>query len=219
MLDETRRGMIVAECGTGKTLMGMLTIHQHAQRSVRKGGCNGNYRAIVLCPDHLIKKWKDELEETIPGVKVTIFDAAGKGCKHLISDMTRLYDRMRGPNGRWRKPQGAEWYILGRDQAKFLPARSRPREQAAGSARSRPARCSRTVVKVGEAGRHADDRVRRAGQAEALRAARRRFLVEVDDEMGTRSGWSLGGGSARRAASRSWTRTAPRSTSPARRSS
>ena len=53
MLDETRRGMIVSECGTGKTLMGMLTIHQHAQRSVRKGGRNGNYRAIVLCPDHL----------------------------------------------------------------------------------------------------------------------------------------------------------------------
>ena len=54
MLDETRRGMIVAECGTGKTLMGMLTIHKHAQRSVRKGGCNGNYRAIVLVsrPSH-----------------------------------------------------------------------------------------------------------------------------------------------------------------------
>ena len=56
MLDETRRGMIVSECGTGKTLMGMLTIHQHAQRSVRKGGCNGNYRAIVLCPDHLMQE-------------------------------------------------------------------------------------------------------------------------------------------------------------------
>jgi superfamily II DNA or RNA helicase len=70
MLDETRRGMIVSEPGTGKTLMGMLTIHEHAQRSVRKGGCNGNYRAIVLCPDHLIKKWQDELEATIPGVKL-----------------------------------------------------------------------------------------------------------------------------------------------------
>ena len=48
MLDETRRGIIAAECGTGKTLMGMLTIHKHAQGPARKGGCNGNYRAIVL---------------------------------------------------------------------------------------------------------------------------------------------------------------------------
>jgi hypothetical protein len=50
-------------------------------------------RAIVLCPDHLISKWRDELEETIPGVKVTTFDAAGKGCKHLITDMSRLHRR------------------------------------------------------------------------------------------------------------------------------
>jgi hypothetical protein len=75
-------------------------------------------------PTILIKKWKDELEETIPGVKVTLFDAAGKGCKFLISDMNRLYDQMRGPKGRWKKPNGAEWYILGRDQAKYLPERS-----------------------------------------------------------------------------------------------
>src|SRR4029077_15071906 len=118
MLDATRRGMLVAEPGSGKTVMGMLTIHQHAQRSVRKGGCNGNYRAIVLCPDHLVKKWKAELEETIPDVKVTMFDVAGKGCKHLISAMNRLYEPVRCPIGPWKKPQGAEWYILGRDQAK-----------------------------------------------------------------------------------------------------
>ena len=157
MLDETRRGMIVAECGTGKTLMGMLTIHQHAQRSVRKGGCNGNYRAIVLCPDHLIKKWRDELEETIPGVKVTMFDAAGKGCKHLITDMNRLYERVRGPKGRWRKPQGAEWYILGRDQAKFMPARSGLGNKRKGF--------GRRVIEAGSS---------------------RRFLVEVEDENGNK---------------------------------
>jgi hypothetical protein len=124
MLDETRRGILAAQMGTGKTLMGMLTIHEHAQRSARQGGCNGRYRAIVLCPDHLIKKWKDELEETIEGVKVTLFDAAGKGCKYLIADMNRLYDQVRGRDGRWRKPRGPEWYILGRDQAKYLPERS-----------------------------------------------------------------------------------------------
>ncbi len=74
-------------------------LHQHAQRSARRGGCNGNYRAIVLCPDHLIPKWKDELEETVPGVKVPMFDIACKACKHLLSDMNRLYAAVRGPNG------------------------------------------------------------------------------------------------------------------------
>jgi hypothetical protein len=53
MLNETRGGMIAAECGTGKTMMGMLTIHQHAQQPARNGGCKGDYRAIVLRPDPL----------------------------------------------------------------------------------------------------------------------------------------------------------------------
>jgi superfamily II DNA or RNA helicase len=108
MLNATRRGIIAAECGSGKSTMGALTIHQHASRSVRRGGCNCNYRAIILCPDHLIWRWRDELEETIPGDRVTLFDEAGKGCKHLITDITRLWERMRGPGGRCCKPQGAE---------------------------------------------------------------------------------------------------------------
>ncbi len=188
MLDENR-GMIVAEPGSGKTLMGMMTIHKHAQRSVRKGGRNGNYRAIVLCPDHLIKKWQAELEETILGVKVTIFDAAGKGCKHLISEMTRLHDRMKGRSGRWKKPQGAEWYILGRDQTKFLPARS-------GLGKKRPGFSSvagrlggsRTVVKVGEApdGTPITEVKHEPGQRgkPLEHGSSRRFLAEVDDENG-----------------------------------
>jgi hypothetical protein len=199
MLDETRRGMIVSECGTGKTLMGMLTIHQHAQRSVRKGGCNGNYRAIVLCPDHLVKKWKSELEETISGVKVTMFDVAGKGCKHLISDMTRLYDRMKGPGGRWKKPEGAEWFILGRDQAKFLPARSGLGNKRHGFA-SVVGRLggSRTVVKVGEAadGTPITQVKHEPGQRgkPLVNGSSRRFLVEVDD----------GEGNTKRVVARKW---------------
>ncbi len=199
MLDETRRGMLVAEPGSGKTLMGMLTIHQHAQRSVRQGGRNGNYRAIVLCPDHLIKKWRDELEETIPGVKVTMFDVAGKGCKHLISDMTRLYDRMKGPGGRWKKPQGAEWYILGRDQAKFLPARSGlgNKRRGFGSVVGRLGG-SRTVVKVGEApdGTPITEVRHEPGQRgkPLENGSSRRFLVEVDD----------GEGNTKRVVARKW---------------
>ena len=124
MLDEVKRGIIAAEMGTGKTIIGMLSVHEHAKRSVRKGGCNGAYRALVLCPDHLIKKWRDELVATIPGVKVVTFDPEGVGCRQLITDMNRLYTELRQDNGRWRKPEGPEWYILGRDQSKLMPARA-----------------------------------------------------------------------------------------------
>ena len=191
MLDESHRGIIVGECGVGKTAIGMLAIHLHAQRSARKGGCNGNYRAIVLCPDHLIAKWRDELEETIRGVKVTVFDAAGKGSKHLISDMNRLYEQMRGPNGRWRKPRGAEFYILGRDQAKYMPARS-------GLGSKRPGFGSvagrlggrRTVIEVGEAsGGTPVTEVKHepAHRGKPLEnGSSRRFLVDITDENGNR---------------------------------
>ena len=64
---------------------------------------------------------------------------------------------MRGPKGRWRKPQGAEWYILGRDQAKFMPARSGLGNKRLGF------------------GRH----VFEAGSS-------RKFLVDLEDENGNK---------------------------------
>jgi hypothetical protein len=188
MLDQTR-GMIIGECGVGKTAIGMLTIHKHAERSVRKGGCNGNYRAIVLCPDHLIKKWKDEIEQTIPGARVMLFDADGKGCKHLITDMARLYEGARGHGGRWRNPQGAEWYILGRDQAKYLPARSGlgNKRTGFGSVGGWLGRI-RTVVKLGEAqdGTPLTTVKHEPGQSRAalVHGSSRRFFVELTDENG-----------------------------------
>ena len=120
-----------------------------------------------------------------------MFDVAGKGCKHLISDMTRLYDRMKGPSGRWKKPQGAEWYILGRDQAKFLPARSGlgNKRPGFGSVVGRLGG-SRTVVKVGEApdGTPMTEVKHEPGhRGKPLEnGSSRRFLVEVDDENGNK---------------------------------
>ncbi len=45
MLDETRRGMLVAEPGSGETLMGMLTIHQHGAMRTSAMHLNGVLRA------------------------------------------------------------------------------------------------------------------------------------------------------------------------------
>ena len=61
-------GVVHHNCG--KTLSAAVAIHEHALRSRRKGGSNGKYRAIVICPDHLISKWKNEIEDTIPGAVV-----------------------------------------------------------------------------------------------------------------------------------------------------
>jgi Intein splicing domain len=101
----------VVHHNTGKTLIGMTSIHQHANRSRRKGGTNGRYRAIVLCPDHLIAKWEREIKETINGAIVYRFDD-WKGFARMLG---------KGRNGRWPKPQGAEYYIIGRNQAKWYP--------------------------------------------------------------------------------------------------
>ncbi|SIO37009.1 clan AA aspartic protease, TIGR02281 family [Singulisphaera sp. GP187] len=135
MLNTVGNGMIVGEMGTGKTIMGQLAAHKHACQSRRKGGSGGNYRAIVLCPDHLIGKWCREIEETIPDATISRFGPQGidedkparrprgaekpeSNSKATLRDVVALFGKSGG--SRWRKPEGAEWFILGRNQAKWL---------------------------------------------------------------------------------------------------
>lgn len=91
---------ICGEMGTGKTLMGQLAVHSHA---------NGQpYRALVFCPGQLTRKWERELRATIPGVIVHQLDN--------WRDVVKLE----------RKPaEGPTWYIISRDCAK-LGARWQP---------------------------------------------------------------------------------------------
>jgi len=60
----SRHGFIVAECGTGKTIMSMAVPY------VLSGG--KPHRALVMCPGHLVEKWKREIEETVPVAAVTV---------------------------------------------------------------------------------------------------------------------------------------------------
>jgi hypothetical protein len=133
--------------GTGKTLIGAVAVDMHARRSRRQGGSGGKYRAIVLCPDHLIGKWCRELQGTIPGAIVTRFGPQGdehqagkpgrtgngekclndeSNTRRSLRDVLALLSKgsevakpgVRGK--RWKKPNGPEWYVLGRNQAKWL---------------------------------------------------------------------------------------------------
>jgi len=63
---EARTGMVVAECGTGKTLISLGAIHVHSQGKP--------FTALAMVPPHLVEKWAREAFLTLPGVRVFIID-------------------------------------------------------------------------------------------------------------------------------------------------
>ena len=60
-LDSQRGTTVVGEMGTGKTFIGTAAAHLAGFR-----------RVLVLCPPHLTRKWKREIEETIPMARAVI---------------------------------------------------------------------------------------------------------------------------------------------------
>jgi len=63
--------MIIAECGTGKTLISLGATHVHS------GG--KPYTALAMVPPHLVEKWAREAFTTIPGVRVFLIDDLRNG--------------------------------------------------------------------------------------------------------------------------------------------
>ena len=69
---EAQRGTtVVGEMGTGKTFIAASAAHMA-----------GFERVLVLCPPHLTRKWKREVEETVPGARAVIVAS--------ITDLERL---------------------------------------------------------------------------------------------------------------------------------
>ena len=68
---QARTGMVVAECGTGKTLISLGAIHVHSA---------GNpFTALAMVPPHLVEKWAREAFLTLPGVRVFLIDDLRNG--------------------------------------------------------------------------------------------------------------------------------------------
>ena len=70
-LMENRGTTVVGEMGTGKTFIGAAAAYIAGFKSV-----------LVLCPPHLVRKWKREVEITVPGAKAVIVES--------ITDMNSL---------------------------------------------------------------------------------------------------------------------------------
>ena len=70
-LKSHRGTTVVGEMGTGKTFIGAAAAHM-----------SGFERVLVLCPPHLTRKWKREMEETVPFAHAAIVTS--------ITDLERL---------------------------------------------------------------------------------------------------------------------------------
>ncbi len=69
---EAHRGTtVVGEMGTGKTFIGAAAAHMAGFRSI-----------LVLCPPHLVPKWKREVEQSVPLARAAIVES--------ITDLERL---------------------------------------------------------------------------------------------------------------------------------
>lgn len=113
--------------GTGKTLMGMATVHAHA--------AGRPYRALVFCPGQLVAKWQREIAETIPG-------AVAQPLEHW-SDL---------PGINRDKPSKPTWYVIARDRAK-LGAKWRAASlvrDGMGEAYGRRPRCGKPLTDDGD---------------------------------------------------------------------
>lgn len=131
---EARSAAVVAECGTGKTLISLAAIHVHS---------DGNpYTAVAMVPPHLTEKWAREALLTIPGLRVFMIDGfrdarenrlygvnevrlrRGKIVRDgLHTTLAELRLRRNYPNARTRWQHLVEnkptFFVLGRDRAKL----------------------------------------------------------------------------------------------------
>jgi len=89
-----RAGLLVGEMGVGKTLCAIAVAHL----SPRK-----RHRTLVMCPGHLVEKWKREILQTVSDAQVV--DLNGPGLKELLA--------LPG-----QKPQGREFWVIGKERAK-----------------------------------------------------------------------------------------------------
>jgi SNF2 family DNA or RNA helicase len=97
LLERSKTAFLVCEMGTGKSLMGIGTVHAHADGKP--------YRALVFCPGQLVGKWQREIHDTLPNVTT-----------HALKDWKEVVALLQKKG---TAPSCAEWYVIARDRAKL----------------------------------------------------------------------------------------------------
>jgi superfamily II DNA or RNA helicase len=132
---EARAAAVVAECGTGKTLVSLAAIHCHSDGIP--------YTALAMVPRHLTDKMAREAFLTLPAVRVFFIDAlrdslrdgspwgvnevklrrgriVREGLHTTLTDL-RLRRNYRSARARWHAVfcSGPAIFVVGRDRAKL----------------------------------------------------------------------------------------------------
>jgi hypothetical protein len=134
--ERDRSAAVIAECGTGKTLISLAGLHIHS---------NGQpFTAIVMAPGHITLKWCKEALETIPRLRVFLIDGlrdrvrdnstpAGvnevklrrgqivrEGLHTTLTDL-RLRKNHKSARARWQQEicSGPALFVVGRDKGKL----------------------------------------------------------------------------------------------------
>jgi hypothetical protein len=63
--------MVVAECGTGKTLISPAAIHVHSEGKP--------FTTLAMVPPHLVENWARKAFRTLPGLPVFLIDDLRNG--------------------------------------------------------------------------------------------------------------------------------------------
>ena len=97
-LQRQKAVFLCCECGTGKSQMGACTVHAHA--------AGKPYRAIVMCPPHLVETWRAELRQVFHEGTVEV---------HVLEKWKEMLSYPR------EKPTKPTWLIMGETIAKNGP--------------------------------------------------------------------------------------------------
>jgi hypothetical protein len=130
----SRSAAVIAECGTGKTLISLGAIHAHSR--------GRSYNALAMVPPQLVEKWAREAIRTLPRVRVFLIDSlrndarsaahAGinevrlrggrivrEGLKTTLTEL-RLRKTRKTPRDRWNNLCGSPAvFIVGRERGKL----------------------------------------------------------------------------------------------------
>ncbi|MDR1329337.1 MAG: hypothetical protein LBK23_07030, partial [Oscillospiraceae bacterium] len=112
-LTRHKTGLIIAECGAGKTKIGLAAIAA-ATTGLASNQARRRTMNIILCPAHVAEKWVREISETLPDTFAAAVSSpsgferlyaeylkSGKSCYAVISKEAARDGYMRAPAVRW----------------------------------------------------------------------------------------------------------------------